>query len=291
LLTKVADFVWNGSNNEGGAIAWAQQNPAAAINPSWGWTTSTNAAAAIAAFKIGTGASGLQVYRDGTLDTNTANVQLLLWFGGDMYREEGTSAPFSWFKYTGSGGNPWTAIAGDPRTGTTTPVVTGITLSNATVAAGAPAGTVVGNIVVSVSSGNFTGTFQPLTGTDAAKFQIVGSQLQTTQALTTGGSPYSINISTLMNGGTFTSPAISITATAAAGTVTDINLTNMTITSGQPSGTVVANIVVTVSNPVAYQLALSGAQSSHFSINSAQQLVTASSLSAETDAITITATF
>jgi hypothetical protein len=186
LLTKQVDYQYQNTINEGGAIAWAQQNPAAAINPSWSWTTSAEAAATIAAFKIGAGANGLQVYRDGTLDSNTANVQLLLWFGGNMYREEGTSAPFSWYQYTGTGGNPWTAIAGDPRTGTTTPVVTGITLSNATVTAGLPAGTVVGNILVTTSSGAFTGTFQPLTGTDAAKFQIVGSQLQTTQALTTG---------------------------------------------------------------------------------------------------------
>lgn len=232
--------------------------------------------------------NGLQIYRNGTLDTNSANVVLLLWYGGSIYQEAGTAAPYHWWVYTGVGADPWSAVPGDPRTPVTTPAVTDITLSKSTVAAGAPAGTVVGNITVVMNTGSFTGTFGALTGTDAAKFKIVGSQLQTTQSLAAGS--YAITIHTSLNGATFQKD-FTITAASTAGTVTDINLSNNTITAGQPSGTVVGNVLVSMSSgSFTGTLALSGTNAADFSIDVQGRLVTAASLSAADYSFTITST-
>lgn len=69
--------------------------------------------------------------------------------------------------------------------------ITSVSLSNNSFIGGSGSGTVVGTISVAVSSGSFAGTLT-LSGTDAAKFQIVGSQLQL--ATTVANGTYSINI-------------------------------------------------------------------------------------------------
>jgi len=117
----------------------------------------------------------------------------------------------------GTGTYHWVGEAGDPRLASQT--VTDILLDNQTVTAGSPASTVVGNIVVVTSSGQFTGTFGALGGSNAANFKIVNSQLQTAGALTAGTNSVSITAQ-LTNGSTVTkSFTIQIAPATATGSV------------------------------------------------------------------------
>ena len=71
--------------------------------------------------------------------------------------------------------------------------ITGVSLSSSTFTGGAPSGTVVGaiNVTMSPSSPAFSGSLS-LSGTNASSFQIVGSNLETNGAVPAG--TYNINI-------------------------------------------------------------------------------------------------
>jgi hypothetical protein len=80
---------------------------------------------------------------------------------------------------------------------------TSITLSSQTFTAGSNVGTPVGTISVGLSSGTFNGAFQPITGPDAAFFQIVSGVLQLAVNNTTARS-YNISITVNQSGVTNT---------------------------------------------------------------------------------------
>lgn len=240
------------------------------------------------ALKDSGGTKQLQITENGAVRAETNNVTILGRTTGPNIHQFGGGSWWGIDTSKSTVGDVWFSEA-DPRP-TTPGTVTNITLSNLTVTAGQPAGTVVGNIGVVMSSGSFTGTMS-ITGADATSFKIVGSQLQTNAILVARN--YAINLNTLLNGATVSRPFTIVVASASAGTVTDITLSNTTIAANQPAGTVVGQIGITMSSgtfPASGTIALSGAQAARFSINPAKQLVTASSRPAETDAITITTT-
>jgi len=157
--------------------------------------------------------SGLQVSRNAVVDTTTSQAVLLLWFGGKMHYSNSQGA---WFFYDiTKQTNPWTVEAGDPRiSGQAT--VTDIFLSNASITAALPAGTVVGNITVQMSTGSFTGTINPVGGASATSFSVLNNNLVTSGPLVVGA--YPITLSTLLNGTTF-SKNFTITVVAATQSV------------------------------------------------------------------------
>lgn len=74
------------------------------------WTLATLSAGTDTLQENNTVSDGLHVYENGGLAGTTANVTLLLWYGGQIYCQENNS---QWFQWTGSG---WTTINADPRT-------------------------------------------------------------------------------------------------------------------------------------------------------------------------------
>jgi beta-glucanase (GH16 family) len=100
--------------------------------------------------------------RDGVADTSTSNVNMLLWWGGGLYYVTNAA---TWRVLVAFGN--WIATT-DPRV--LPPAATDISLSNNTIAAGSPSGTVVGAIGVT-TTGTFAGSLA-LSGTDATKFQV-----------------------------------------------------------------------------------------------------------------------
>lgn len=118
-------------------------------------------------------------------------------------------------------------------------ILTGVTLSNNTFPSGASSGTVVGAISVQATGGSFSGSLS-LTGTDAASFQISGSNLET-QGVLSGG-PYSINIVATQSGAggsPFTQPE-TITATSPLASLFQVSLVN---TSGSTVTTVLSPVM------------------------------------------------
>jgi hypothetical protein len=77
------------------------------------------------------------------------------------------------------------------------PTISSVSLSNNSLTAAAPAGTVIGAISVTMSSGSFTGSLA-LSGANASSFKIVGSNLQTNGVLPAGS--YNINIVATQSG-------------------------------------------------------------------------------------------
>lgn len=113
------------------------------------------------------------------------------------------------------------------------PSITAVTLSNNSFTGGSPSGTVVGAISVTMSSGSFTGTLS-LSGTNAASFQIVGSNLETNGVVANG--TYSINIVATQGGAggsPFTQPE-TITGSSAiqVATLTLVNTSGSTQAAG-----------------------------------------------------------
>lgn len=96
---------------------------------------------------------------------------------------------------------------------TATTTLTNLTLSSSTVASSAPTGTVVGVIAV-ISTGSFVGTLS-ITGTDAAKFAISGSNLVTATSLAAG--VYSISLRATQTGATGSPLTRAFTISAVAG--------------------------------------------------------------------------
>lgn len=93
-------------------------------------------------------------------------------------------------------------------------IILSVSLSSDTFAGGAPDGTVVGAISVGLSSGIFNGSLT-LSGADAADFQIVGANLETSGVVAAGS--YDINIVATQTGvsnSPFTQPE-TITGTSA----------------------------------------------------------------------------
>lgn len=124
--------------------------------------------------------------------------------------------------------------------------LTGISLSKSTVIPGSPTATVVGTIIVAATGGTFTGSLT-LTGTNAAQFQIIGTNLCTLGVVPAG--VYSLNVvATQTNaGGSPFTQALTITAATAAPTITGVTLNNSVVSTTAPSGTIVGAIAVVLS--------------------------------------------
>jgi hypothetical protein len=150
--------------------------------------------------------------------------------------------------------------------------IASVSLSNSTFTGGAPSGTVVGTISVSMSPATpaFSGTLT-LSGGNATSFQIVGTNLETKGVLPAG--TYSINL-VATEAGTTGSPftaVVSINGTnpPQAQAITSVSLSSSTFTGGAPSGTVVGTISVSMSPATpafSGTLTLSGGNAASFQI-------------------------
>lgn len=161
---------------------------------------------------VNSATSGMQIACNGVTDTVTGHVQLLLYWNHLVYQENTAGGWWSKSKST----DTWTSTT-DPRV-VATPTITGITLSNSSLAAGAASGTVVGSIAVTMTGGTWSGTLA-LSGTNASSFVIVGNNLVTNGVINAG--TYSINIVATQAGavGSPFTKSFSITATS-SGTIT-----------------------------------------------------------------------
>lgn len=133
----------------------------------------------------------------------------------------------------------------------TFPTIASVSLSSNTVTAGSAINTVVGAITVGMlNATSFTGSFNALTGTDAASFHIVGSNLETNVSSISAGT-YNININATQAHvhptNPFSQPEV-ITASSGAPTITAITLSNNTFVGGAPTGTPVGTLSTTVSS-------------------------------------------
>jgi hypothetical protein len=124
------------------------------------------------------------------------------------------------------------------------PTISSISVSKSSFAAGAPSGTVVGSISVSMSSGSFTGSLS-LNGANASDFKIVGSTLETNAVLPSGS--YNINIVATQRGAANSRFTQAETITAVSQSISSVSLSNASFVGGSPSGTVVGTISVTMS--------------------------------------------
>lgn len=183
-------------------------------------------------------------------------------------------------------GSPFTAAK--TITGSASATLVGITLSNSSFLGGAADNTVVGAISVQTSGGLFSGSLS-LSGTDAARFEISGSNLilNGTQAAGT----YSVNI-VATQGGAVGSPltqAVTITG-AAVVAITGVSLSNSTFIGGSADNTVVGVISVQATGGLfTGTLALAGADSARFEI-SGSNLILNGTQAAGTYAINLIAT-
>jgi subtilisin family serine protease len=123
---------------------------------------------------------------------------------------------------------------------------TNISLSNASVAEGQPAGTVVGSFATTDADAGDTFTYSLVTGTgdtDNAAFTIDGTALKTTQSFDFSvKNSYSVRVRSTDSGSlsfekTFTISIIEVKPPNQA--PTDISLSNTSVAEGQPAGTVV----------------------------------------------------
>jgi fibronectin-binding autotransporter adhesin len=223
--------------------------------------------------------TGGQISCNGTTIGGSGVVELY-YIGHTAFQFNGTS----WW-------GPITASSTGGAVASPIPTITGITLTNNGFTGGAASGTTVGTISVQTSGngGAFTGTLS-LTGTDAAKFKLSGTTLQTNGVDAAG--TYAINIvatQASMVGSPF-SQAATITGSAAATTITGITLSGATFTGGAASGTIVGTIAVQTSGTAfSGALSLSGTDAAKFQI-SGTTLQTSGVDAAGTYAINIVAT-
>ena len=205
---------------------------------------------------------GVQVACNGVTDTVTGSVTMLLYYNHLLYQENSAGN----FYYKSKSSDAWTGPVTDPRA-VTTPTITSVTLSNASFTGGAPSGTVVGVVSVTMSSGTFTGSLS-VTGTNASLFMMSGNNLET-MGVVPGGS-YSINIVATESGATGSPFTITETVTGsvvAAPSITGVTLSNSSFAGGAASGTVVGSIAVAMSSGTfTGSLALSGANAASFQI-------------------------
>jgi hypothetical protein len=138
----------------------------------------------------------------------------------------------TWTNGNASSGFQSHLLALSPAGGSRSQSISGVTLSNATFAAGALAGTVVGTLstAMSPSSPPFSGTLS-LSGTNAADFQIVGSNLQTAVGGLAAGS-YSVNLVATQPG--ITNSPFSQPETLSATSATVLNHKGIQTFNGQP---------------------------------------------------------
>jgi hypothetical protein len=149
-------------------------------------------------------------------------------------------------------------------TGSTPLAITGITLSGNTFAAGAVDGTVVGAIGVQTTGGTFAGSLS-LSGADAARFKIVGSNLALNGTQAAGS--YALNIVATQTGA-LGSPFTSAKAITGGTTITGVTLAGGTFTAGAADGTTVGTISVqTVGAAFAGTLSLTGTDAARFKIS------------------------
>lgn len=183
---------------------------------------------------------------------------------------------------------------GPQPTGTpcTTTDIVGITLSPSSFNGGSPTGTVVGSIGVSATGCLFTGSLS-LAGTDAASFQIVGSNLETNGVVAAG--TYHINLTATQAGATgspFTQTNIPVIGTAQ--TIASVGLSPTTFVGGSPTGTVVGAITVGMSfGSFTGTLSLTGTNASSFQLSSTSlpaNLETNGTVAAGTYSLNIVAT-
>jgi hypothetical protein len=179
------------------------------------------------------------------------------------------------------------------------PTISSVSLSNNSLTVGAPAGTVIGAISVTMSSGSFTGSLA-LSGANASSFKIVGSNLETNGVLPAGS--YNINIVATQRGAADSPFTQAETITAVSQSISSVSLSNASFVGGSPSGTVVGTINVTMSpssRAFSGSLSLSttkggctatnGANNSSFAI-SGNKLITNGTVAPGTYAVCILAT-
>ena len=128
--------------------------------------------------------------------------------------------------------------------------ISGISLSgNSFLGDSSPAGTVIGNISVQTIGGTFSGTLS-LTGTDRAKFQIVGNQLQLVAQTSPG--VYDINIVATPTDQLIAYKAQNFAITGATLELSMVPTGSTTINSGTPANTVLATLQGVWSNGAAF---------------------------------------
>jgi hypothetical protein len=114
---------------------------------------------------------GGQVVHNGVSDPTTSALLQLYYLGHVVYQQASNGNSFGtpgWWSWTGT---TW-ADAQSPIGQVLS--ITGISLSNSIIAAGAPAGTVVGTLAVTMSFGSFSGSLA-LGGANASSFSLSGS--------------------------------------------------------------------------------------------------------------------
>lgn len=233
---------------------------------------------------VGGTSRGTQIARNGSVQTYTGFVVLLLYWNHTVYQQNSSG---NWWYWNNSNAS-W-VFTTDPRS-TTTAAISGITLSNASFSGGAPSGTVVGSLGVTMSSGSWSGSLS-LGGTDAVSFQIVGNNL-VTNGILAGGS-YSVSVTATQAGATGSPFTKTFTITGSAvvtPSITGITLSNSSFSAGVPSGTVVGAISVAMSSGTfSGALSLSGNNASSFQIVGSN-LETNGVVNAGSYVVTVTAT-
>ena len=128
------------------------------------------------------------------------------------------------------------------------PALNGISLSANTFAAGSPSGTPIGSLSVIIAPGSFTGSYQPLQGPDASKFQIVGSQLETlTASLAAGAYNITVCAQQVNAVNSFICEPFGITGTPAMFTALSTQCGSACLLGAQTAGTVSTSSTATLS--------------------------------------------
>lgn len=187
---------------------------------------------------------------------------------------------------------PVTATSPGNSTPVTSPVPL-VSLSNNTLAANSASGTTVGVLSVTtglpsgaIGTGAYTWTFA-LSGTNAASFQVASGALETAVAnLATGTYTFTVTATATGVTGSYT---LAVTVTVAAAVTPVISLSNNTLATSSPVGTVVGNLAVTGGSG-SYTYAVSGTNAADFKIVGAALEANVANLAVGSYSITITAT-
>lgn len=219
---------------------------------------------------VPTSTAGCQISYNGTIQTATANVTLLLYDNATVYQENSSG---NWWAWTSGA---WVSIAGDPRT--KKPSAAGTQVST------------VGPSIVDSALNTWTLMTSAASGMQAAVNAVADTTTANVTLLVYDNSlVYQQNSA----GGWWskTSPSAAwVSTTSPLPDITGMTLSNSSITAGSASGTVVGTVAVTMaSGSFTGTLALSGTNASSFKW-SGHTLETASSLAAGTYSVTIVAT-
>lgn len=231
----------------------------------------------------GSATRGTQIALNGVVQTYTGFVVLMLYFNQVVYQENSSGGWWYWNNSTAA----WVATS-DPRIAPSA-TISGITLSNSSFVGGSAAGTVIGTVGVTMSSGSFSGTLA-LSGANASSFSLVGNNIVTNGVVPAGS--YSVSITATQAGATnspFTQ-TYTLTGTTTVQAITGITLSNSSVAGGSASGTLIGTIAVSMSSGTfSGALSLSGTDAAKFQIVG-NNLETNGVLNAGSYSVTINAT-